>query len=131
MSTRAEKILWFCFAATSIQLAFLQPSVILVPGERANLFSGLLCLSTLVVALTVAGRGVIRLKSPEVLVSAALTVLGLLSSLVSPTPLASFFRVVVLLASGLGGFWCARVLLNTLRTSAASSSFASFCWPGF
>ena len=42
--TRSEKVIWLFFAATSIQLAFLQPYVTLVPGERTNLFSGLLCL---------------------------------------------------------------------------------------
>ena len=36
-----------------------------------------------------------------------------ISGLFSLTPLASSFRVFVLLASGLGGFWCARILLQT------------------
>jgi hypothetical protein len=109
----SEKVIWLCFIATSGQLAFLQPYIILAPGLRVNLFSGLLCLLTLTVALTLGGRGAVRIKSPEFLVSAALALLGLLSSLPSLTPLASFFRVAVLLASGLGGFWCARILLRT------------------
>lgn len=122
--TRAEKIIWLCFAATSIQLAFLHPSVILVPGERTNLFSGLLCLVSLTVALIFAGRGVIKLKSPEVLVSATLTVLAVASGLHSLTPMASCYRVFVLLASGLGGFWCARILLNTPENQRR---FQGFC----
>ena len=36
-----------------------------------------------------------------------------ISALFSFTPLSSAFRVFVLLASGLGGFWCAQILLQT------------------
>jgi hypothetical protein len=111
--TQAEKVIWLFFAATSIQLAFLQPYVILVTGEGTNLFSGLLCFLTLMVALIFARRGVIKLRSPEFLISAALVALGVVSGLSSLTPLASSYRIFVLLASGLGGFWCARILLNT------------------
>lgn len=111
--TRSEKIIWLFFAFTSCQLAFLKPSLILVPGERINLFSGVLCFLTLTVALIFGRRGAIKLKSPEFLVSAVLAVIGVISGLSSLTPLASSLRVFVLLASGLGGFWCARILLNT------------------
>ncbi len=113
MTTRAEKVIWLFFAATCCQLTFLQPFVVLAPGHRVNLFSGLLCFLSLIVALILARRGAIKVKSPEFLVSVALVVLGVLSALHSLTPLASFLRVFVLLASGLGGFWCARILLNT------------------
>jgi hypothetical protein len=111
--TQAEKVIWLFFAATSIQLAFLQPYVVLVTGEGTNLFSGLLCFLTLMVAMIFARRGVIKLRSPEFLISAALAALGVVSGLSSLTPLASSYRIFVLLASGLGGFWCARILLNT------------------
>lgn len=111
--TRAEKVIWLFFAATCCQLAFLQPSVVLAPGQRVNLFSGLLCFLSLIVALILARRGALKVKSPEILVSVALIVLGVISALHSLTPLASLLRVFVLLASGLGGFWCARILLNT------------------
>lgn len=111
--TRSEKVVWLLFAATSFQLAFLQPYIILLPGQGTNLFSGLLCFLTLVVALIFAGRGAIKFSSPEFLVSAALTVLGIASSLSSINPLSAFYRVFVLLASALGGFWCAKILLST------------------
>ena len=111
--SRAEKIVWVCFAATSAQLAFLQPYLILVPGERTNLFSGLLCLLTLLAAIIFCRRGSIRIKSPEFLVSSALLGLAVVSGLLSSTPFSASCRVFVLLASGLGGFWCARLLLNT------------------
>lgn len=111
--TRNEKITWLFFGATSLQLAFLQPYIILAPGERTNLFSGVLCFLTLIVALIFVGRSAIRFRSPEFLVSVVLVALGVASAL-SNLPLWSpSFRVAVLLASGLGGFWCARFLLNT------------------
>ncbi len=111
--TRSEKIIWVCFAATSFQLAFQYPSFLLVPGERSNLFSGLLCFLTLLVAVVLGRRGAIRLRSPEFLISAALALMAGISGLFSLTPLSSSFRVFILLASGLGGFWCARILLQT------------------
>jgi len=111
--TRAEKVIWIFFAATSIQLTFLCPYVILVRGERTNLFSGLLCFLTLAVAVILGGRRAIKLKAPEFLISAALVILGFISSFHSLPPLPAFYRVATLLASGLGGFWCARILLNT------------------
>ncbi len=109
---RSEKIIWILFAATSIQLVFLQPFIILVPGERTNLFSGLLCFLALVAALALGRRDAIRIKSPEVIISLALAIMAGISPWFSLTPLPSAFRVFVLLASGLGGFWCARVLLR-------------------
>lgn len=112
LMTPAEKITWLLFAATCSQLALQWPYVVLVPGVRTNLFSGLLCFLTLAAAWILGRRG-LTYKSPEVLVSAALSLLATVSALHSPTPLSSSYRVLVLLASGLGGFWCARLLLNT------------------
>jgi hypothetical protein len=120
--SRSEKIIWLCFAATSAQLAFLQPYLILVPGERTNLFSGLLCLLTLLVAVIFGRKDAIKVKSPELLVSAALLGLAAISGLLNGFPASC--RVFVLLASGLGGFWCARLLLNT------PASQRLFAWLG-
>ena len=112
--TRSEKIIWIFFAATCCQLAFQYPPAwSLVAGERTNLFSGLLCFLTLIVAVIFGRRGAINLRSPEFLISMALAVVAGISGLFSLTPLSSSFRVFVLLASGLGGFWCARILLQT------------------
>ncbi len=127
---RAEKVIWLFFAATSIQLAFLHPYVVLVRGERINLFSGLLCFLTLAVALIFAGRGAIKFKSPEFLISMALVVIGITSSLHSPTPIPSLYRVAVMLASGLGGFWCARLLLNTPENQRRFLWFSLFLLGG-
>ncbi len=100
--TRAEKVIWLLFAATCAQLAFQWPYVVLAPGERTNLFSGLLCFLTLAV-VWISKRGALDYKSPEFLVSAALTHMALASALHNAVPLASSYRVLVLLASGLGG----------------------------
>ncbi len=112
LMTRAEKIIWLLFAATCAQLAFQWPYVVLAPGERTNLFSGLLCFLTLA-AVWISRRHAPVYKSPEFLVSVALTLLAVVSALHSAVPLASSYRVLVLLASGLGGFWCARLWLPT------------------
>ena len=55
--TRSEKIIWIFFAATSCQLALQRPSFLLVAGERSNLFSGLLCFLTLIVAVVLGQAG--------------------------------------------------------------------------
>ena len=111
--TGSERITWIFFAATSCQLAFQHPSFLLAAGDRANLFSGLLAFLTLMVAVVCGRRGAIRYKSPEFLISALLAAIAGISVLFSFTPLSSAFRVFVLLSSGLGGFWCARILLQT------------------
>jgi hypothetical protein len=108
-----QKIIWLLFCATSLQLAFLQPYLVLIPGERANLFSGLLCALTLGAVWFFAPKGAVDKKSPEVLISLALALLVLLSGLFSLTPGSSSARGFVVLASGLGGFWCARILLTS------------------
>jgi hypothetical protein len=129
--TRSEKIIWFFFIATSCQLVLQHPSFLLVAGERTNLFSGLLCLITLVVAVVYGGREAIQVRSPEFLISAALAVIAGVSGVVSLTPLSSSFRVIVFLASGLGGFWCARILLNTPENQRRFTRFCLWLLGGF
>ncbi len=124
--TRSEKIIWIFFAATSCQLALQHPSFLLVAGERTNLFSGLLCFLTLIVTLVFGRRGVIHLRSPEFLISVALAVMAGISGLFSLTPFSSSLRVFVLLASGLGGFWCARILLHTPENQRRFQWFCLF-----
>jgi O-antigen ligase len=114
-TTFAEKIVWVVFIGTCIQLAFLEPWLLLIPGERANVFSGQLCAITLAAALLVARAGSIRISSVEVLVSLGLLALAIVSATLSLSPRSSTIRTLVVMASGLGGFWCARILLNTPR----------------
>jgi len=49
--TRSAKIIRIFFAAASCQSAFRHPSFLLGAGERAHLFSGLLCFLTLTIGL--------------------------------------------------------------------------------
>jgi hypothetical protein len=124
--TRSEKIIWIFFVATSCQLALQHPSFLLVAGERTNLFSGLLCFLTLIVTLVFGPRGLLHPRSPEFLISVALAVMAGLSGLFSLTPFSSSLRVFVLLASGLGGFWCARILLHTPENQRRFQWFCLF-----
>lgn len=120
----AEKLVWTIFVATCLQLAFLQPYVVILPGERTNVFSGLLCAVALVSALLLARKQRARLSLVEVLVCLGLIILCTASGLLSATPLSSSLRGFVVMASSLGGFWCARILL--INTSARAA-FAILC----
>ncbi len=123
-TTRSERVVWLIFCFTSVQLAFLQPNVMLIPGERAKVFSGVLCALSLILAWLLVRKNSRSLKSPEVIISLALLVLVGLSGLFSLTPRSSSFRGFVVMASGLGGFWCARILLDT---QARQVLFAWLC----
>ncbi len=112
-TTFAEKIVWLAFIGTCVQLAFLEPWLMLVPGEKANVFSGQLCAITLAAALLVARTGLVRITGLEVLASLGLLALAIVSAAFSLSPRSSTIRTLVVMASGLGGFWCARILLNT------------------
>ena len=92
---------------------FLHPYVTLIPGERANVFAGFLCAFTFAAALLVANPKIIRLAKTEVAVSLALVALAIVSGLLSPVPWSSSIRALVMISSMLGGFWCARILINS------------------
>ncbi len=108
-----ERVAWLFLCLTCIQLTFLQPYVVLVPGVRSNLFSGLLCLLTLLPAIFLVRKRPSCGTPAEVLVCAALIVLGIMSALFGLSPRSSLFRVLVILSSGVCGFWCARIVLHT------------------
>lgn len=108
-----ERIAWLVFCLTCVQLAFLHPYVVLIPGERANVFSGVLCALSGVLAWLLIKKSSRFLKSPELFISLALLILVALSGIFSLTPWSSSLRGFVVLASGLGGFWCARILLDS------------------
>lgn len=119
-----EKLAILLFAFTCIQAAFLQPNVTLVPGERAKLFTGLLCALSLIASVLWVQKHVRNGSLPEIIISVVLCALIFLSGLTSATPLSSTFRGFVVAASGVGGFWCARILLNT---DARQEMFTQFC----
>jgi len=113
MTTLSRRVTWALFWFTCIQLAFLQPYFVLVPGQRVNSFSGLLCAITVAAAWLFFAEKRPSLRSPAFLISCILAGLVVLSGGSSLTPGSSSLRGAVVIASGFGGFWCARLLLDT------------------
>jgi hypothetical protein len=122
--SKGEKFAVALFLLTSIQAAFLQPNVTLIPGERAKLFTGLLCALTLAACILFVKRPSRCGSVKEVAISVILGILILISSLLSSTVLSSSFRGFVVAASALGGFWCARILL---ASPARQALFTRLC----
>jgi hypothetical protein len=112
-SPPGERLAWLLFLATSAHLAFLQPLVEVIPGERAKIFSGLWCTVTLLLVLIFQRSKSLSWRTPAVLVSLTLIILILVSSFRSPERASSLARSFVILSAGLGGYWSARLLLRT------------------
>lgn len=112
-SSLGEKLAWLLFLATSLHLAFLQPLLDVIPGERAKVFSGIWCALTLLMLLVSQRPITVNWKSPGVLISLTLFILVLASSLRSPEKASSLARAFVIMSAGLGGYWSARLLLRT------------------
>lgn len=123
-ATRWEKLALAVFFFTTFQAAFLVPYVVLVQGERANLFTALLGLISLVTALIAVKKEREFWTLREAAICLAMLILILTSGLLSATPQESLFRGFVVASSGLGGFLCARILLNS---SSRQFLFAWFC----
>ncbi len=109
--SEAEQALCAVFFITCFQLATKFPNIVLVPGERTKVFSGLLCGATLF-ALVIAKRTRIRFRSPEWLICLALSLLCLVSGLFSEDMSSSLWRAIILILSGVGGYWCGRLLFD-------------------
>ncbi len=122
--TFAEKLVWLIFVAACIQLALLQPYWVIVPGERTNVFSGIVCAVALISTLLLTKNRWARLSRAEILIPLGLVILCTASSLTSETPWSSSLRGFVLVASGLGGFWCSRIIL---KNTGAQKFFAYMC----
>jgi hypothetical protein len=115
---------WVFLVGTCLQLTFLHPYIVLVSGERSNLFSGLLCAATLVVVVVRCREQLSRVTKPELLISGVLLVLCVLSSVLGEGPATSLARGFVIMAAGLGGYWSARLLLTS---DGAQRGFLWFC----
>jgi len=113
-----ERVAFAIFALTTAQVAFLCPYVAVIPGERANVFSGILCLISLAGAVLTQRARLLRFPTSELVISLVLPILVCLSGCQSAIPQSSLFRGFVLVASGLGGFWCSRLLLATPSSQA-------------
>ena len=108
-----EQAVWLVFCLICLHLAFLWPYHIIFPGQRTNLFSGTLCAVALCAALTVALKRSVLTSPTEILISVGLPGLAVLSAWGNAGSEDAVWRLFILMASGLGGFWSARILLNT------------------
>jgi hypothetical protein len=120
----AEKFALYLFLFTCINAAFLWPDVTLVLGERSKLFTGLLCTLSLLATVVLVKRPSRCGSWPELAVSAVLLALAIISGILSSTPQSSLYRGFVVMGSGLGGFWCARILV---QSSDRQEFFKWFC----
>ena len=101
------------FCVTSVQLALLKTFVPVIPGLRVDVYSGILCALTFGFAVMTSRSGSFRATWPEIIASAVLFVFALLSGFYSVTPLSSTAWALSWSANALGGFWAARILLDT------------------
>jgi O-antigen ligase len=106
-------LVWVFFCAVCVQLALSQWFFIVISGEKTNLYFGILASMTLLAAMLTVRLGDARASSTEVAVSLILLGLAMASGLHSSIAISSSSRAFVLMATGLGGFWCARILLDT------------------
>jgi hypothetical protein len=119
-----EKIAWFLFCLTCFQSAFLFPNFAVIEGDRAKLLTALFCTATLLASVSLVKRSANSGTMCEVAISTILAALILVSGILSATPEASLLRGLSLAASGLGGFWCARILITS---SGRRAFFTWFC----
>jgi hypothetical protein len=107
----SEKAALIIFYLACVHTAFVQPTFEIVPGERAKLFTGLVCLAALISVLFIRNwRN--HFRSTELIVCSLLPALIAASGVLSLTPVSSEFRGFVIASSSLGGFFCGRVLLS-------------------
>lgn len=119
-----RRIAWFWFLAVCLHLAFVQPDPSLIIGERAKLFSGLLALVSLLLAIVSRPDRMLCYRPYELWISVILSGLALFSAWFSATPGSSMARTFVVLSAGLGGFWCSRMLLDS---ASRQTTFMWFC----
>nr|WP_319543120.1 O-antigen ligase family protein [uncultured Pseudodesulfovibrio sp.] len=97
--------------------AFLTPYIVLVHGERTNLFTSLLTLATFFVVVFISRRtfsdfGGWLWSSWEPCAWLTLGGLVVLSGFLSPERTASLYRSFAFFAPAFAGYWCGRVLLG-------------------
>jgi len=122
--TFLEGIAFGLFLFTSFQAALLFPDITFIQGERAKLFPGLLAGLSLLAAILFGRRSSAWWTKPEIAASTVLAALIMASSLMSEAWESSLLRGFVVVASGLGGFWCARILLHS---AGRQWFFVGFC----
>jgi hypothetical protein len=111
-TSKGQIAAFFLFCLTTAQLVFQQPYFVILPDERAQVFSGTLCWLTLAVTIMI-GRGKNRFGfGVDFWISLILSLIAILSGIFSVVPRQSLERVYVILAAGLGGYWCSKLLLT-------------------
>ncbi len=100
------------FCLTTVQLVFLHPYIVILPNERANVFSATLCLLTLIITILLGRQKSGKVIGPDFWISLALSLIVIVSSIFSVAPRDSLERAYVILSAGLAGYWCSKFLLN-------------------
>ena len=115
---------WILFLFACFQQAFLFPEITVIFGERTGVFSGILCLATLVSVIAVHGIKGNNVRVSEIAISIVLWIIPILSSLSSASPMVSLTKSFVIVSSMLGGYWTSRLLLNNIENRRL---FTHFC----
>ncbi|MCL5123938.1 MAG: O-antigen ligase family protein [Deltaproteobacteria bacterium] len=111
MKQKGRCFAFFLFCITTCQLVFQKPYIVILPDERAKIFSATLCLLTLIVTIAL-GRDKRRVRlGPDFWISLVLGIIVLMSSIFSVAPRDSLQRAFVILSAALAGYWCSRFLL--------------------
>ncbi|MDA8407378.1 MAG: hypothetical protein M0T73_11055, partial [Deltaproteobacteria bacterium] len=94
-SPRGRAAAFALFCLTTVQLVFQHPYIVILPNERANIFSATLCLITLIITVLLgrqkSGKGI----GPDFWISLALSLIVIVSSIFSVAPRDSFERAYV------------------------------------
>lgn len=116
------------FGLVSLQAAFLAPYVVLVPGERTNVFTTLLvCLPALWLALRLGRAGLSwRTALPWLVLACGLAV----SALASPTPQSSGLRALSFFCPAAAGLFCAHGLFRERAARGLLFRLLTFCFAG-
>jgi len=112
MST-VEKIAWFFFSLTCVVVAFVQPYLFTLYGHQTDIYGGLLCAISLMAAIAAARTVGVTLKPSYLIISLVLLLLAMISAVSSSTPIGSSVRSFSLMSTGLAGFWCSQILLQS------------------
>ncbi|MDQ7783692.1 MAG: VWA domain-containing protein [Desulfomonilaceae bacterium] len=114
-----QALAWVFFCAVCVTLALSQWHFTVISGEKTNLYFGILASLAFLAAMLTVRHGRVRAGSIEIAVSLALLGTAIASGLHSSIPMSSSSRAFVLASTGLGGFWCARILLDTASRQKA------------
>lgn len=108
----ARYVVWIAFIFACFQATVQTPYAVISTSTSANVFTALICGAVLVMALLFLRSSAIRVRRAEILVSASVTCLGVLSAWFGDTREPSLIRVLVIIVPALAGYWTARLLID-------------------